>query len=972
MQTRAAVVVGRKVEIDHLDQLLGAARAGAGGAAFLLGEPGIGKSRLAAVATAAGLDHGMATLRGRVGAVGTVVPFRPLTEALLSLLRRGEMPDPAGLGAYRQVLGRLIPDWDDGSGEGAGASTVVLGEGVLRLLSMVGAGRGCLLVIEDLQSSDPETLAVVEYLLDNLSDQPIALVATLRSERCPALDLARLADQRGTAAVLELQPLTRDEVCELVASCLEVGPAEVPAQVTDRLWQDSAGVPFIVEELLHEAVRTGQLMPGADGWQVVTDLRTPVPASVVRSISSRTDHLGPKSRELLVLAAVIGHRFPLSVVRQAAGTDERTLLATLRAGLAAQLVGPDEPAPDWYAFRHPLTADALLAGLTPTERAELARRCADAIENLHPELPGEWCPLVAALALTAGDNSRAGRLFAQAGRRSFDEGAMGSAANLLDRAHTLLASDPDTTYRAEVLGSLLMALGETGQFDHAATLACAIDELADRNLDSRRVAALHVQLAGVEHLAGRWSAATLQVATARSLLGNQPADEDVAPVDAIAAHLELARPSPGRLTSAAELATRAAEAAERAHLPAVACDAWQQLGVLSREQDLDQSIAYFQRARRIAEEHNLPVQRVYSHVLQAGTSSLADGGIAELERARQQALRIGALTLAYEIDGALGLQTILRGEYATAAVMIDECLEVTGRLKLGRSASYVLVTKAILAGHQGRRAAMEATLGELAAWGKRSAYELPLSYGLARTFCALLEEDRELADSELAQALAYDAENPTTFHMCGKNGLALLLSVLAGRAGWPHFQVVQATSASRMRWNRQFVELAHAVLLGRDGRTADADAKAAEALETSSLYPMARNLGFRLVAEQAHADGWGDPVSWLRKSEEYFHTAGVPAVASSCRGLLRQVGATVSQRRTGSDQVPTTFRQLGVTSREFEVCLLLIDRCGNKSIAARLHISPRTVEKHVASLMVKTRQPDRESLSNFARAALQA
>jgi DNA-binding NarL/FixJ family response regulator len=134
---------------------------------------------------------------------------------------------------------------------------------------------------------------------------------------------------------------------------------------------------------------------------------------------------------------------------------------------------------------------------------------------------------------------------------------------------------------------------------------------------------------------------------------------------------------------------------------------------------------------------------------------------------------------------------------------------------------------------------------------------------------------------------------------------------------------------------------------------------------------MARHLGLRLIAERAHADGWGEPVSWLRQAEEYFHTAEIPAVASSCRGLLRQIGATVPQRRTGSDQVPTRFRQLGVTSREFEVCLLLIDRCGNKSIASRLHISPRTVEKHVASLMVKTRQPDREALSKFARTALQ-
>jgi DNA-binding CsgD family transcriptional regulator len=223
----------------------------------------------------------------------------------------------------------------------------------------------------------------------------------------------------------------------------------------------------------------------------------------------------------------------------------------------------------------------------------------------------------------------------------------------------------------------------------------------------------------------------------------------------------------------------------------------------------------------------------------------------------------------------------------------------------------------------------------------------------------------------MAQGLAYDAQNPSRYHLAGKNGIGLLLGVLAGRNGWPHYEAVAATASSRMRWNRQFVQFAHAVLLGRDGRNAEASAMVKEALESAELYPMARHLGLRMVAEQAAADGWGDPVTWLRQAEDYFHTADVPVVASACRSMLRQLGATVSQRRSGSDQVPAHLRQLGITTREYEVVQLLVDRIGNKSIASRLHISPRTVEKHVASLMTKTQQPDREALSSFARTVLQ-
>lgn len=971
MRTHAPRVVGRDGEIGQLDELLTAARSGRGSAVFLTGEPGIGKSRLAAVGITTALDTGMVTLRGRVGAIGTTVAFRPFAEALLSLLRRGEMPDLEAIGPYRQVLGRLIPDWDDGTAETA-VSAVVLGEAILRLLGTAGRDRGCLLVLEDLHAADPETLAVIEYLLDNVEEQPIALIATLRSDRCPAIELAQLANQRGTATLLELRPLNRDQVRQLAAGRLDVEPDAVPEQLADRLWADSAGIPFIAEELLQEASRSGQLLSGVNGVvQVVDDLRMTIPAAVVQSINSRTDQLGPRSRELLALAAVIGHRFPLSVVRQASAVDERQLLATLRAGLAAQLVGPDEPVPDWYAFRHPLTAEALLAGLNPTERATLASRCADAIEVLHPGLPGEWSLMVAELAQTGGNPARAARLFAETGRRSFDEGSLGSAAHLLDRAYTLLAHDPDVVYRAEVLGSLLLALGETGQFEHPAARPENIDELASRGLDSRRVATLHVRLAEFDHSAQRWASAIAHVATARSLLGPDAGDADLAPLDAIAAALEMRTSSPGRLRSAAELAVRAAEAAQRAKLPTVEADACQLLGILAREHDLDQSIRYFQRARQVATDNNMGLQRVIAHIFEAGTMCLATGDVTELETARRQALKIGAIPTAYDVDQVLAQNAVLQGRYERAGEMIEECLEVTRRLRLSRGAPYVLVTKAVLAGHRGQRAAMEETLDELAEYGERASHELPLSYGMARTFCALLEENRELADSEIAQALAYDAQNPSRFHLAGKNGIALLLGALPGRNGWAHLEAVTATASSKMRWNRQFVEMTHAILLGRDGRSEEASTMMEQAVETAELYPLAKHLGLRLVAEQAAADGWGDPVTWLRQAEDYFHNADAPAVASSCRGLLRKLGATVSQRRTGSDQVPPHLRQLGITSREYEVCLLLVDRIGNKSIASRLHISPRTVEKHVASLMTKTRQPDREALSSFARTVLQ-
>jgi DNA-binding NarL/FixJ family response regulator len=129
---------------------------------------------------------------------------------------------------------------------------------------------------------------------------------------------------------------------------------------------------------------------------------------------------------------------------------------------------------------------------------------------------------------------------------------------------------------------------------------------------------------------------------------------------------------------------------------------------------------------------------------------------------------------------------------------------------------------------------------------------------------------------------------------------------------------------------------------------------------------MGRHLGLRLVAECALADGWGTPVDWLRAAEDYFHSADIPAVASACRALLRNSGVRVAQRRTGIAEMPSALRSAGLTVREYEVLRLLADRLGNREIASRLHLSPRTVEKHVSSLITKTGLPNRIALSEYA------
>ncbi|BFU45415.1 ATP-binding protein [Krasilnikovia sp. MM14-A1004] len=970
MQTRAPFIIGRNAQLDTIERALADARTGFGGAVFLMGEPGIGKSRLALAAAERAAAAGMQVLRGRGSTVGPTVPFRPLTEALLSRFRGRPLPQDLELAPYRPVLGRLMPEWGHPDGQ-YGDSLIVLAEAVLRLLAALGRDAGCLLVLEDLQDADAETLAVVEYLVDNAAGQPVVLLAAVGGEPSEARDLAHSATRRQTGRVLELPPLDRDEVYLLVAAALGTERGGVPDAVAGRLWEHSAGNPFIAEELLHAMVDNGVLVRGATGWRVVGELRTDVPATLVRGVAHRIDRLGPPGRMLLSAAATLGHRFPLSVVQRVLGSAEDATHARVQAAIEAQLVVPDEPAPDWFAFRHPTTPRALLAQLTPLDRAQLSRRAADVIESLHPELPGHWCSMVAALRQAAGDPVEAARRYAQAGRRALDDGAAGSAVTLLERARELAADSRDPRARADILEALLPALAESGAFERAFELAEALDELGWAGLAARRRAALHTRLAKVAHSAGRWPDGIVQIRKARLLLGEDGADSDTAPIDTVAAFLALDSPSPGRNEIAADLARRAVVAAERVPLPQVACQAWQLLGTLARGRDLAESDTCFDRAVLLAEQHRLPIARIYAMVRLGGNRCLADGDTSGLRRAGREAMRVGAITASLTVDAILAMQSVLTGDVESAARQLAEVERSTSRLHLLSILRYALVVRATLAAHRADRAEMAQALDEFKRWDGEHSPELPLAVGMARVFCALLEEDTHQLGRELEAAAEIDRENPSTFHLSGRHGLYLLLDVLAGRAGWPELAQVAGVAAGQMRWNQIFVELARAVLLGRDGDGTAADAAAAVAQAAAEPFPTARHLGLRLVAEEAHRYGWGDAEGWLRRAEEHFHRAGVPAVASACRGLLRRIGASVPQRRTGADRVPATLRALSVTVREYEVFELLAERLNNRAIGTRLHISPRTVEKHVASLIIKTERPGRAALTEYAAAAQQ-
>jgi DNA-binding CsgD family transcriptional regulator len=164
-------------------------------------------------------------------------------------------------------------------------------------------------------------------------------------------------------------------------------------------------------------------------------------------------------------------------------------------------------------------------------------------------------------------------------------------------------------------------------------------------------------------------------------------------------------------------------------------------------------------------------------------------------------------------------------------------------------------------------------------------------------------------------------------------------------------------------WNRGCLAYAEAVMEGKTGNSRRATALAADgAAWFAPFAPWWNHLARRLVAPAALRDGWGEPVTWLRDAAAGFEATGHDRLAAACRGMLRKAGERVPRSGRGEAQVPPQMRRLGVTSREMDVYLLVAQGQSNTEIAARLFISPKTVETHVANLVAKTGQAGRREL----------
>jgi len=878
------VLVGRDDEIRQLDAALADAREARGGTVLLAGDAGIGKSRIAREVIDAARAQGCAVLVGRAVAGGVPTPFRPFAEALASALRPGGVPESAELDPFRPALGRLVPHLRDKLVAGPAAESLVfLGEAVLRLLRVLYPDRGCLLVLEDLHWADPETLALLEYLADNVWAERVLCVGTCRlGEGGDAVDLAAKLEARGSAKVLSLSRLDADAVARMALECL--GAAGLPAPARAFVAERAEGIPFLVEEVLAGLLDDGALVEQDGRWEVTGPITTGVPATFADSVTRRLDAMSLDARRVIRAAAVIGRRFEWSLLGPITSVGDEVVMAALRMGVELQLIATDD---DGFRFRHALTQEAVVAGLLPPERARLAGLALSAIDAAHPGLPGAWCMLGADLAERAGLAGHASQLLLELGRRDLAVGALASAEQTLTRARALadaasLGDDPvipaqggEAALQLGIDEALTEVFAESGQVDRAIEMGQRL--LARIGTSSvARSADLHLMIAQAAIAGGRWAEAETSLAVARRLPHPQ-----MSRVDACAAQLQERRERP---EEAAKLASAALRAAEEAGLPEVACEALEVIGRVLQHSDLDEAERALTRGAAIASANDLQLWHARLLAELGGIEMLRSASMDRLQQARELAVAQGALFLTAVIDLqiAAGLIKQLRADEGLAVAA--GCADASRRFRL-IALPEALVFQAAAHAILGERDEMEACIAEASELAPTDPHVPGSAWGRCRAMLSMLDEDIEQAWAQLdaGAALLLEPFGPAAPFL----GLWPLLGALLGKDAAAHAAQVRAAHLPRHGVIAGLLGYADAILAGREGR-ADAAVAACSAAD-AQLGQLAwyRNYARRLAAQAALADGWGDPVTWLREAAPYFEDRGDDRIAATCRRLLR-------------------------------------------------------------------------------------
>ncbi len=438
-------LVARAGELAALETIFAHARSGRGQVAFVVGDAGIGKSRLLHEFRKRLGDQETAWLEGRCVSFGRSIPFLPITDIVKAAFGIEE-PDGESLVADKihqglEALGpalqpgeayfRALLGVDPGDAAvramDASARRFATFDALKRLLLAGAARQPVVLLIEDLHWIDQASEEFLTYIADALATASVLLICTYRPGYRPALG------ERSYITRIALQPLSREEAATMATAMLEAW--EIPEDACALIAQKAEGNPFFIEEVTKSLLELGVLRLTSDGYVLDRPAsEIVIPDRIQDVIMARIDRLGEEPKRAMQIASVIGREFAVRLLQRASEVGERVnaLVGELRS---LELIYEKSGVPELaYMFKHALTHDVAYESLLLQRRKELHRIIGLAVEQLYADRLTEYWETLAHHFYRAEEWPRAFEYLVKAGDKARAAFANSEAAYFYDRA----------------------------------------------------------------------------------------------------------------------------------------------------------------------------------------------------------------------------------------------------------------------------------------------------------------------------------------------------------------------------------------------------------------------------------------------------------------------------------------------------------------------------------------------------------
>jgi DNA-binding CsgD family transcriptional regulator len=472
MATAAALpsqpaLLEREAEVATIQELVAAARGGAGRLLVVEGRAGMGKTRLLGVARTAARAADMEVLAARAGELEQEFAFGIVRQLFEPLLARASAEDRAELTAGAAGLALPLFQQPTAAGQDTADASFAMLHGLYWLAANLALRRPTLLAVDDLHWADVASLRWIGYLSRRLEGLPLlVVVATRPPEHSPEAEVLQqvLSDPEGVT--LRPAPLSAASVAELTQKELATTPA--PA-FTAACAAASGGNPLFLGALLDTVASEG-ISPTAENAPRVRDIG---PRAVVRSVSFRLARLPAEAAALARAAAVLGDGVRLHHVGALAGLDVQAAARAATILTRSDLLGREDP----VEFIHPIVRTAIYQGLTAGERTNAHRHAGELL--LDTGAPPEQVAAHLMSTLPAGDRFVSATLY-RAAERSLAHGAPQAAVGYLRRALEEPPPDQDRAGMLHTLGIAELASADPAAIEHLQAAFSLVEDPARR------------------------------------------------------------------------------------------------------------------------------------------------------------------------------------------------------------------------------------------------------------------------------------------------------------------------------------------------------------------------------------------------------------------------------------------------------------------------------------------------------------